>query len=381
MLRCRRGLRCAASPGRCRLPPARSAGPERRARRGSRTRSRPDRARAPRPAPPSPAAPAGPCPRGRRAGTPRRACRRSRHRRPCAPCRRTGRSQTGSAGPRRGSRRTRPAARGCKSVSSRASAGSKSSRNGTSRGGTLRKRSSPVDALGELLDRPQARLAPRLGERLCELDPPPARPASRRTGRPVRWRSGAHTRPRDGSHARERRASPSRYSRTQSLTIRARRSAGSPTSRPAISALAAIRLTSHSHGPGSVSSKSFGPKISLRSGAANPAEVRDVGIAAGLHDDARYPASRARSAAIIGRRAAVERERRDEHPPVADRDELLHARGRLGREHRDGIGPVGRRLPIRREPSGACSGGPHGHAPRTPRTAASRVLWRSRRTL
>jgi hypothetical protein len=36
--------------------------------------------------------------------------------------------------------------------------------------------------------------------------------------------------------------------------------AGRPTSRPAISTLAAIRLTSHSHGPGSVSSKSFGPK-------------------------------------------------------------------------------------------------------------------------
>ncbi len=31
-----------------------------------------------------------------------------------------------------------------------------------------------------------------------------------------------------------------------------------------------MRLTSHSHGPGSVSSKSFGPKTSLRSGAANP---------------------------------------------------------------------------------------------------------------
>ena len=63
---------------------------------------------------------------------------------------------------------------------------------------------------------------------------------------------------------------PSRYSRTQSVTIHCRRSAASPMSRPAISALAAMRLTSHSHGPGSVSSKSLGPKTSLRSGAPNP---------------------------------------------------------------------------------------------------------------
>ena len=62
----------------------------------------------------------------------------------------------------------------------------------------------------------------------------------------------------------------SRYSRTQSRTSCSRRFGGKPMSRPAISTLAAIRLTSHSHGPGSVSSKSLGPNTSLRSGAANP---------------------------------------------------------------------------------------------------------------
>ncbi len=41
-------------------------------------------------------------------------------------------------------------------------------------------------------------------------------------------------------------------------------------SRPAISMLAAIRFTSHSQGPGSVSSKSLGPNTRRRSGAANP---------------------------------------------------------------------------------------------------------------
>ena len=42
----------------------------------------------------------------------------------------------------------------------------------------------------------------------------------------------------------------------------------SPRSRAAISRLATRRLTSHSHGPGSVSSKSFRSKTSRRSGEA-----------------------------------------------------------------------------------------------------------------
>ena len=43
-----------------------------------------------------------------------------------------------------------------------------------------------------------------------------------------------------------------------------------PLSRPAIAKLAASRLTSHSHGPGNVSSKSLRPNTSRRSGEANP---------------------------------------------------------------------------------------------------------------
>ena len=51
-------------------------------------------------------------------------------------------------------------------------------------------------------------------------------------------------------------------------TIRAARSAENPRSRPAISKLAASRLTSHSHGPGRVSSKSLMSNINCRSGEA-----------------------------------------------------------------------------------------------------------------
>ncbi len=41
-----------------------------------------------------------------------------------------------------------------------------------------------------------------------------------------------------------------------------------PLARPAMTTLAASRLTSHSHGPGSVSSKSLASKTSVRSGEA-----------------------------------------------------------------------------------------------------------------
>jgi hypothetical protein len=46
--------------------------------------------------------------------------------------------------------------------------------------------------------------------------------------------------------------------------------------------LATSRLTSHSNGPGSVSSKSFRSKTSRRSGEAKGAEVQQVSITAQL---------------------------------------------------------------------------------------------------
>ena len=60
-----------------------------------------------------------------------------------------------------------------------------------------------------------------------------------------------------------------RYSSTVSSTICSWSLTGKPLSRAAISMLAARRLTSHSHGPGSVSSKSLTSNTSRRSGEAN----------------------------------------------------------------------------------------------------------------
>ena len=60
----------------------------------------------------------------------------------------------------------------------------------------------------------------------------------------------------------------SRYERPTSRLIDRRRFASKPRSRPATAKLATSRLTSHSNGPGSVSSKSLMLKISRRSGAA-----------------------------------------------------------------------------------------------------------------
>ena len=60
-----------------------------------------------------------------------------------------------------------------------------------------------------------------------------------------------------------------RYRPTVSSTIRSCSLARKPLSRAAINMLAASRLTSHSQGPGSVSSKSLTSNTSRRSGDAN----------------------------------------------------------------------------------------------------------------
>ena len=60
-----------------------------------------------------------------------------------------------------------------------------------------------------------------------------------------------------------------RYSATVASTIRSCSATVKPFERAAISTLTASRLTSHSHGPGSVSSKSLMSNTSRRSGEAN----------------------------------------------------------------------------------------------------------------
>ncbi len=59
-----------------------------------------------------------------------------------------------------------------------------------------------------------------------------------------------------------------RYARATARLTDSRSSASNPRSRPATAKLVTSRLTSHSNGPGSVSSKSLMLKTSRRSGAA-----------------------------------------------------------------------------------------------------------------
>ena len=80
-------------------------------------------------------------------------------------------------------------------------------------------------------------------------------------------------------------------------------------------------------------------------GGGEDAEVRQVRVAAELGGDA----GRRATGEIGGhdrRGAAEERERRGEHPAVADRDELGHPRRGLLLQDRDRVGPVGGGLPL-----------------------------------
>ena len=105
--------------------------------------------------------------------------------------------------------------------------------------------------------------------------------------------------------------------------------ASKPRSRPAIARLATRRLTSHSHGPGSVSSKSLMSNTSRRSGDGEAAEVGEVRVAAALHLAARMRGVRRQVGRHDRGRAPVERERRHEHPPVPQRHQLGHPAARL----------------------------------------------------
>ena len=113
----------------------------------------------------------------------------------------------------------------------------------------------------------------------------------------------------------------SRYAVTDA-DVAARASAlEKPLLRAPIVKLAARRFTSYSNGPGSVSSKSFRSNRSVPLGRGEHAEVRQVGVAAELDGQ-----TGGRGVREIGghdlRRAAVEGERRDHHPPVPDRHQV-----------------------------------------------------------
>ncbi len=139
---------------------------------------------------------------------------------------------------------------------------------------------------------------------------------------------------------------------------------GNPLSRPATARLAASRLTSHSNGPGSVSSKSLTSKTRLPLRRRERPEIRQMSIPAQLHPQPRHrcPGQIRRHRQ---RRPPIERERRHQHPPMPDRHQLRHPalvllqqqphriprlarhelRLRLQRRHRPGI--LAPRHPIR----------------------------------
>ena len=155
----------------------------------------------------------------------------------------------------------------------------------------------------------------------------------------------------------------SRYERVTVRLIDLRCFASKPRSRPATAKLATSRLTSHSNGPGSVSSKSLMLKIRRRSGApktpkfdrwASPHSCTCSPVRAAAREIGRHQV----------RGAAVERERRHQHPPVADRNELGHAGCGLLLEQIDRVEPVRRRLPF--AVPGTRRQGPRGLAPRRP---------------
>ena len=75
-------------------------------------------------------------------------------------------------------------------------------------------------------------------------------------------------------------------------------------------------------------------------------EVRQVRIPAALHCQPR-PRRRGEVIGHEQRRPAIERERRDQHPPVADRHELRYPRLRLTLQQRDRISATRRRLELR----------------------------------
>ena len=106
--------------------------------------------------------------------------------------------------------------------------------------------------------------------------------------------------------------------------------------RAAITMLTASRLTSHSHGAGNVSSKSFASKTSVRSGDANSRSSTG--------GRRRPPGPGGRSSGVVDQigghdrgRPTVEREGRCGHPSVPERDEVLQPVRLLGGDDRDRV--------------------------------------------
>ncbi len=330
----------------------------------ARTRSRRGTARAPTPAPPSSAGPARPARRARRTGAPRRASRRCRRRRPCGPCRRTRRCRTGSAGPRRGSRGTGRAGRGRSRTRRADRRGRADPRTGPAAAGRCESAASPSTCSVSLVTARRLVLRLALANGFANRIRPllPSRPPKRSTSSLALMRS-YHT-SRWLTWANPRIAS--RYSRTHAIT-----SCGPAVRRQPDVAAGDLDARGHPLDvplprPGQRLVEIVRAEDQPTVGRGEPAEVRYVSVAAGLHDDPGVGGRRE-----VGRHhrgsAAIERERRDEHPPVPDRDQLLQPRRRLRLEHRDRIGSVRRRRPVAVGRRAASASAPPGRAPPTRR--------------
>ena len=229
------------------------------------------------------------------------------------------------------------------SVSSSGWALSNSVAKGDEQGRHASKAQLAVDPLGQPPDGPQARLAPRLGERFGEHDPaplaslPPKRSTSslafKRSYQTSRWLSPAKPR------------IPWRYSRTHAFTSRRRRSGRKPDVAPRDLHAGRHPLDVPLPRPGEGLVEVIWAEYESAIRSCKPPEVGDVSIAARLHDDTRVRGRR-QVRRHDRRRSTVEHEWGDEHPSIPDRDEFLYARGRLGRQHRDRIRPVRCRRPV-----------------------------------
>ncbi len=125
-----------------------------------------------------------------------------------------------------------------------------------------------------------------------------------------------------------------------------------PRLRPAISRLAARRCTSHSNGPGRVSSKSLRSKTSWRSGAANPPKLERW---ASPHSWTPRPVFGVLGEVpgLDGGGSPVEGERRGGHAAVADREQLGDAVAGLVLEDLDRVGPAVGRCPLAERRAGS----------------------------
>ena len=111
-------------------------------------------------------------------------------------------------------------------------------------------------------------------------------------------------------------------------------------------------------------------------------EVRQVRIPAALHGQPR-PRRRREIMRHDHRRPAIERERRDQHPPVADRHQLRHTRLRLTLEQLDRIGASRRAARTTRDSRAAplCAPPYHARPARPPTDAAPASALAGRRSL